>query len=345
MPTQVQSPTDTAADGGRPLENLKEDLKSWLRDENVLQQARKKIEEVRIKEGSDDDTLKMTDTRVANWLRSDRALPEALIMGAALGCVASAGQQTGSNPTKITAKEFWQLFTIKPPSLGNAKCDGEAFRYWTDVQAKSDETVYFSHQSYYSANLQRKKVALDIFTRKLIDEQQVEEDKENGGPAGRVTVSWKLTGREPTSFGYSVPAENVISADNSKEELFDYVGGMSSIPVDRAIVVVKLPAGILAQTKPHRLHWLQFLQGTTSFGLIEDHLSEKLHSRYLGPWFNWLGGADPISKNALGLPKPLQEHLGDSDDGYLYFRFEIVKPEPFLTYLAAFELRKTGIEE
>jgi hypothetical protein len=324
--------------GGISVEGLRADLKRWLRDKNILESARSLLR--------GDETL--NDTRISNWLRSDREWPKALSAGAALGLAASVNPQTPSTTAKIVADEFWQLFTIEAPNKETSKCNGVAYRYWTGVRSITDveETLYFSHQSYYSAKLKSDKVAYDLFSKKYVEKQWVEEAKEDSGEAaGRVTVSWEVAPSHPTSLGYSVPATNVISADDSNEQQFDYVGGMSSIPVRRAITIVKLPAAIFAQSKPARLHTLQFLNGTASFNMIELHLSEKLHKRYLGPWFNWLRETKPIPKTEINLPEPLKEHLESSEEGYLYFQFEIAKPEPYLTYLAAFELRKSAMKE
>lgn len=340
-------------------------VEEWLRDESKLKLARTFLENS-IPTGPRSDMLNdsLSDVRIANWLRSDRDFPAVLVAGAALGYIANSAQGPEESPANVVGKEFWQLFVVDEPLKGAARCNGKAFRYWTGVRPLKlgSDAVYFSHQSYYSADIPDgdNKIARDLLTGEAVERQLPEKrDDEGKRPAGCITVSWELTSLEPRDFGYSVQADDVVAADNSQER-YDYVGGMSSIPVDRAITIVKLPSVIFAQSniftqsKTPVLHSLEFLQGATSFRMIEQYLSETLHPRYLGPWFKRRGEPQlPVEGSKIRLPPPLQKHLQDHDEKhlqdhdekYVYFQIETSKPAPYLTYLAAFELKKAGMKE
>src|SRR5262245_50412564 len=110
---------------------LREDLRKWVRDDAIIARTAELL----------GGQAKLSESKIANWKRSDRELPDILVEGAALHYTAAqvpydlnAAQRTG-----LRAKEFWQVFAISPNPGKTGNHDCVVARYWTGVERLAPE--------------------------------------------------------------------------------------------------------------------------------------------------------------------------------------------------------------
>ena len=259
-----------------------EQVISWIEDPLVLSAARELLRSDLPKSaGGSRRRENLGERQIANWRDRAReptgagpqrrlALPESLLEGAALSyCALDA-----HNPTGMSAKRFFQAFLVSEESH-DGKHDCRVYRYWEHVRSvDAARPRYLTHKTWFNGDSSK---LLDLaepqrpplpefsaedgndviagFTR--LGEAVPPQASQHGGGTSRspvgegqsdasksrgstqIAVTWKVRGH-PGDYGYRTDIERAIQRDD-----VEYVGGKSTIPAEKAVLMLYLPRSLL----------------------------------------------------------------------------------------------------
>ena len=325
---------------------LVRDIKKWLKDPDILAATRRAL-----------DGQGLSDTKITNWSKPDRDVPDTFIEGAALYKSAlaapretvdgSAVQQTG-----FRGRAFWQIFQVSEECDDQHNHHCSVYRYWTDVQFVEDNRhlPYLTHKTWFTGTPRDlENAASEIPTAVGATPMETVRLHEHW-----VAVSWPISDGRPRDFGYKIELAGTVSANPPEPQKHEYLGGLSVVPVEHDIIIVSIPKSLIKSQSPlgdepifTRPLAIQFLADAVPTEIIENHLQKKIDRRWLAPWFSNRGPADALRDVALEYPAPLKQALSGDPLGQLDSRTHVAfctkqaKPLPYLYSCLCFEL-ETG---
>ncbi|GIQ75953.1 hypothetical protein BraRD5C2_43960 [Bradyrhizobium sp. RD5-C2] len=192
---------------------------------------------------------------------------------------------------------------------------------------------------------------IDLITDEHHESRPIAISPDNKG--GIVAIAWELASDELKDFGYRVRLKSTVSSGGKNGPTYEYLGGMVGIPVDRLVLLIRLPQNLLKMSDDiFSLHkfsiprCLQFLPDGVPFKTLEQFLSGGLDRRWLGPYFNVLGQAS-VTGTDVKVPEVLRTELAKAESGegaaYVEFTMEIQNPAPYLCYALVFDLPNSGV--
>jgi hypothetical protein len=319
-------------------EQLVADVESWLQNKDVLDKAR--------------DLLghgTLSDSDLANWRR--RRIPPALFEGAALDYFGRERSLDTPQQARVIGRESWQAFTVSPQE-NHGSHDCTVLRLWTGVRKtiSADEAAFLTHRTWYSGEWDPNPKVIDLITDEPHTSHPIAISPDNKG--GIVAIAWELASDEPKDFGYKVRLKSTVSSGRKNGPQYEYLGGMVGIPVDRLVLLIRLPQNLLKMSDDKlSLHkfsiprCLQFLPDGVPFKTLEQFLAGGLDRRWLGPYFNVLGQAS-VTGADIKVPEVLRTELAKAESGegatYVEFTMEIQNPAPYLCYAWVFDLPNIG---
>ncbi|MDE0005966.1 MAG: hypothetical protein OXQ29_25010 [Rhodospirillaceae bacterium] len=243
-------------------EQLTKQTEEWLKDKEILKRAVSLVKGDPKKEGAlGKDGL--SETKVANWLRSDRDIPDALLAGVALYHEARRGtvdpflvEQAG-----MFAERFWQVHIVNAERNDDGKHDCLVARYWEGVQCESKlESHRLVHKAWASnqppdepevdnlvpevkmepwkyPSQQCEAVAMESVGENVNPSQKTSTNSDVEGPIlpFPATVTFTLAG-DAHDCGYGLTLQSAIRSD-----MPDAVHGLTMIPVKTAILILAVP--------------------------------------------------------------------------------------------------------
>jgi hypothetical protein len=309
-------------------EVLTNEVKEWLKDPAILLKARELL-----------GGKGLSDVKISNWRRDNRAIPDTFIEGVALDFCARAEflNTEAAQRAKLTADTFWQVFVVSPQQNVDGKHDLTVLRYWTEVKSTrhSRPGAHLTHRTWFSGS---NSPVIDIET-KAPHKDVLEE-------IGMVAVSWKLEGEQPRDLGYRLHIKSGISIRSGGSGRYEFLGGLSCIPVDRSMLIIQIPKEIIKSSTDifdispfARPQCIQFLPDAAPLQMIQSFLTRALDRRWLEPWFEKLGPAQTATEARVEIPLALQNELDQIDHSgrLIQFSKQVDSPAPYLCYLLVFE--------
>src|SRR5438067_4537247 len=223
-----------ATNGGSPMadpERWKEQLWKWIDDPGVRVATRLFL-------GGEG----LSDAKIANWRR--REFPDTFIEGAALAHCAGGGDfdVRAFEQTKLAGHEFWQVFIVSGDSddRGNHGCS--IMRLWTGTRRKSGvpHPIDFAHKTWFTGPSSTKHPPV----RNIVGPQSLETIPI--GKSKAFSVVWSVADSEPHDFGYRADVDATVATRFlQRNQKHEYLGGMSTIPVERGVLVASFPHSVL----------------------------------------------------------------------------------------------------
>jgi len=336
-------------------DDLVQDVRSWLDDDQVLSKTRGFL-----------GGQGLGEAKVANWSRPERDVPETLIEGAALYHCARSGtfDTSAAERTGLVGGRFWQVFVVGPRPDANGNHDCLVVRCWQDVRHYGErrDELFLTHKTWFTGVPDDKNPVIDLMAARTLvrevpgkpntegDGWTAIEDESTSSRGREIAVSWRVPREERRDYGYAVRLAGTVSTKPPKGQRHEYLGGLSTIPMEEEVLIVSLPPQLLKASGDLlddytfvRPQCLEFLAEGIPITVLEAFLQARLARKHLAPWFDNRGRARLWRDSGLELPPPIESLLKaqgvslNSDDGTAFVA-RVVSPAPYLYYSMVFEL-------
>ena len=345
--------------------DLVEDIRHALQNPDHLKRTREIVGE---------DILK--DSRLQNWIRANRKLPELLLIGASLMFSAHEEEIMGTRSASrigMWAKKFWLLFVVQepqPPSAPTADCI--AIRYWEKVRRvgnEKDKDLYLNSTVWSNGfpsedNPIWNAVSGEEFPRvENEDEDQdgwkkMKPDRDNAGDkVSEISLTWRVPpGEGILDYGCVMRWADTVRRKRTKENRYEYLGGRAGVPADSETIIAIIPNTLLAKSrnpldKERPIPWCLGFHQDDPIQTLEQFLEGKSGQRRFSSWVDTNPGSVQFCKESqITLPENIRKRLTDADvlsddeislwskPDYSCFAVTIEHPEPLLHYCLFFEL-------
>jgi hypothetical protein len=332
---------------------LAQNLKQWLKSEKIVAQTRQFL-----------GGQGLSETKIANWSRADRDIPETFLEGAALHYCANTStiDLRAAERTNLVGDRFWQIFIVSPEISdqdGNHDCF--VLRFWEGVRQynQSRGEIDLTHRTWFTGSANNNPIT-DLISGEAILQHNGPDETRDGwtfidnpsvGERGReISLTWKIKDNDTHNYGYAVRLSGTVASFPPNGQRHEYLGGLSVIPVASHIIIAVLPHNLLKKTndvldefKFARPQCLEFLADGVPIRMLEGFLQGKLTRKHLAPWFDNKGRAKIWNESDIDLPLPVQKFLQSqglslSNELDTIFVTEIESPAPYLYQSLVFEL-------
>lgn len=218
---------------------LRERVKQWLVDEDLLRRTRAFL-------GGDG----LGESKIANWNKPDRGIPDTFLEGAALYHCAENELIADRAAKKfgLIGECFWQVFVVSPtPHRETGNHDCLVIRLWEQVEPYGGQKreLHFATKTWFTGDFPcDSSPVFDLVTNEALSQKTgLSPDQEH-----EILLRWKVEGVR-RDYGYSIYLPNTIAGTQSDKQRFDYVVGLPVIPVKSAVIMTILPDRIRAKKR------------------------------------------------------------------------------------------------